>query len=146
MNEKNIKDVIHLYLGCEVEYGYEGRTRIGKLVGNDERYGWQIFDPGRPFAPYHHVRVGLLKLLLRPLSSMTEEELKEWIGPASVNFTEHYCKKKLREISSSIYGLFNYIGFYGNYNSIPWLLSKGFDLFGLLDAGLAVDATKKENV
>lgn len=63
-----------MYLGCEVEYGFEGRKKNGQLVGRDERYGWQVFDPSNAIVPYHFVKDDLITLKLRPMSDLTEEE------------------------------------------------------------------------
>jgi hypothetical protein len=83
---KDIKDYLHLYLGCEC-INEEGK--IGRFSGID-----------------------VCKLLLRPLSDMTQEEFR--IDCNLINPVERF----------------------------RFRLSKGFDLFGLIDAGLALDATK----
>jgi len=54
--------------------------------------------------------------ILRPLSDMTEEEKIE-------------SGKLYKHLSP-------------NYEQFRWLLSKSFDLFGLIDAGLAIDKIK----
>lgn len=60
--DKRIEDYLHLYLGCEVEWGFEARKKIGRLAGKDERYGWQIFDPSNAIVSYHPCRTDLLKI------------------------------------------------------------------------------------
>jgi hypothetical protein len=97
---KNIRDYLHLYLGCECwwedKYGDSGgRTEIDFYM-IAELYGERI----------------KLKLILRPLSNMTEEEMKE---------SEPFM--------------------FDSFELTRYLLSKHFDLFGLIDAGLAIDKT-----
>lgn len=68
---------------------------------------------------------GLDKMVLRPLSSMTEEEYNE-----------------LKEISS-YYGLAPFEDIHNwtpNYNLIDWLNTHHFDYRGLIEKGLAIEA------
>lgn len=58
-----------------------------------------------------------VRLLLRPLSDMTRKE-------------------ELTHMDNSKWGPYTAIEF-------KWLLSEGFDLFGLIEAGLAIDKTKE---
>ena len=101
------------------------------------------------------------KPILRPLSSMTEDEMKDlyllvfnrkFVGD---NVTHRDIGKKEDRIVlwSGVERLFIYMdGDVGadcdlhNYRVhmptiIKWELSKHFDLFGLIEAGLAIDAT-----
>jgi hypothetical protein len=101
--EKDIKDYLHLYLGCE-------------CLGNN----------GKPYTlkPSHfpsNWKEGINghKPILRPLSDMTEEEKKD------------YNNRKQRK---------GHMAQVHAYNTL-WLLSKHFDLFGLITDGLAIDKT-----
>lgn len=97
---KDIKDYLHLYLGCQVLI--DGETLV-TLVGFSHTYDIELYVNNQWL---HH---RFCKLLLRPLSDMTDEEMDEvWYGPSE---------------------------------RTRYLLSKGFDLFGLIEAGLAIDAT-----
>lgn len=49
------------------------------------------------------------------------------------------------EAGSSSVSLFPLSIYGGNPESLRYLLSKHFDLFGLIDAGLAIDSTKQSN-
>lgn len=106
-----------LYLGCE--------TNVGKLVGITERNCLIEF---RSQARIVRLDFSEIKLLLRPLSSMTEEESKTY-----------------RELHDKLFED-------GCLNGEAWaqltvhLLSKGFDLFGLIEKGDALDATKVEKL
>jgi hypothetical protein len=142
--EKEFKDY-HLYLGCDVllindiseDYGDDSYdppaiNSIGKLSlinegdfqinGGEESEGWPY---GVTFENCHIALWDLkdFKLLLRPLSDMTEEE-KENIQGTDWGFLET-----------------NYDWEFSPETFI-YLLSKYFDLFGLIEAGLAIDKTK----
>jgi hypothetical protein len=112
---KDINDYLHLYLGCPCERtcwvdaeddmpGFEKTRQIGTLnqtIIND----LDFFKP---------------KLILRPLSSMTEDE-SDYILP------EAWEGKPTIIVNAAM---------------TVWLLSKHFDLFGLIESELAIDATK----
>lgn len=128
--KKDITDYLHLYLGCEVEYGYEGRRSIGDLHGLDPKFGWKVFTR-RPIPDYHTVRTELIKLILRPLSDMTDQEMDEvWYGhePKNVLVMDYKNSGITRKVALCS-------------ERTRYLLSKGFDLFGLIAAGLAIDKT-----
>jgi hypothetical protein len=121
----NIKDYLHLYLGCEVEFGLNlNNLRRGTFIGFvdynriDARIAFRAGPEGR-------VNVFLLKPILRPLRDMKEEEMKV-LGIGSVNELEGNIGDLLLKASD-----------------FPFLLSKHFDLFDLIDAGLALDKTKE---
>lgn len=149
-----LKDYLHLYLGSnlQVEYGYKGAKKIGILAGYDEVYGWQIFRPDVVLAPYVTVRVELIKPILRPLRSLTEEEK---IAIYLNEFPERQSGELVRNASDSSWfivkdefgrrltiSLFSF-----KPNTFLKLISKHFDVFGLIEAGLAIDATTlKESV
>jgi hypothetical protein len=73
---------------------------------------------------------------------MTYEEVRELFEQS---FSDSLCKEKIHQMSKSLYGLHTVISQYGDFNTIPKLLSKGFDLFGLIDSGLAIDKTKLQS-
>lgn len=110
--KKNINDYLHLYLGCKAE------------IINDEA---KIIDYVTTSSLNDSLRLGItVKPILRPLSDMTDQEADEQENP---------------ELNDDIYiggrwAIFNHQG-----TRTKWLLDKGFDLFELIDAGLAIDAT-----
>lgn len=165
METRNIKDFLHLYLGCEVENypykKYEGietqpKRMIGLLVGvigeyahiqNKDVFGkdWDIIK--EPIAD--------VKPLLRPLSSMTEEEaielvkLSEW-----ESYGDHPHIRNYKTYKNNFDHLVVSWGEGLREKNIPenkkvfapnefqFLLSKHFDLFNLIESGLAIDKTK----
>jgi hypothetical protein len=122
----NIKDYLHLYLGCTVEipdsliqkHGLVKSTRKATFLGFadyhrlESRVGFRAGPEGR-------VSTFFIKPILRPLSDMTGEEKSQ---------------------SGIIYKGSGVLE--THFESMRYLLSKHFDLFGLIEAGLAIDKTK----
>jgi len=123
MENKEIKDYLHLYLGCEVMLpdGFINKMVISSDDTHKEISLWLAI-------------LTKCKLILRPLSDMTQEEAIEvW----------RLCHPT--DIQTKAYQVIDYYRHNINfYESIEWLflLSKHFDLFGLIEAGLAIDKTK----
>lgn len=137
MDSKNIKDYLHLYLGCpclfSINYGtqYENLSvhRLDGIV-RSRVYVSSIENGGGS------CEIDKIKLILRPLSDMTEEEANCF-----------YSFGGSRSIVNPKYAINQIFGanlFYEGYNRIQiahltqHLLSNGFDLFGLIDSGLAI--------
>lgn len=120
---KELKNYIHLYLGADVIIKHAtGIEETGKLVGvtASEVEPWEtlaIINLGT----FQEFYVEEVKLVLRPLSDMTEEEKKEY---------NH--RKQLKGYMPEVHA-----------DNTLWLLSKSFDLFGLIHAGLAVSKTER---
>ena len=148
--DKRIEDYLHLYLGCEVEWGFEARKKIGRLAGKDERYGWQIFDPSNAIVSYHPCRTDLLKIILRPLSDMTDEHINElwdtvgynpeYVSPAYPGMTKRKFLKRVFEENGNEQRI--EIKFENAAIIQNFLRKKGYDCDGLIPAGLAIDKTK----
>jgi hypothetical protein len=124
---KIAEDYFHLYLGCEVIFGFPERRKKGQLIGKVEPFGWQVFDYSNAIVPNHNVRPDLIMPILRPLSDMTEEEKKllKW---------EHSSPRLLAWFKEDNVGM--------TAKEFIYLLKQGFDLFGLIEEGLALDRTK----
>jgi hypothetical protein len=128
---KKIEDYLHLYIGCEVaapnpydDHGVE--IAKGVLTGLHGEYGPEIqfIIDGNAEEHPEYVQFIKVKPILRRLSSMTEEE------------TAHWNKlKRYNPVNGKVEMFQEH-----NEEQFLWLLSKGFDLFGLIDAGLAIDA------
>lgn len=125
---KDVKDYLHLYIGCDCAYG---KSHWAKKEWHFVKITGKIIDEQEHF---------IVHPILRPLSDMTPDELREWLNQP--NFTDQYCQDKMPYIANSIFNFHNAIACYGSVDSIPWLLRKGFDLFNLIPEGLAIDATK----
>lgn len=71
-------------------------------------------------------RIDHIKPYLRPMSSMTEEELKKFTGFASISQHRFF-------IGDSYF-------WYNTYEEEDWLLAHHFDYRGLIEKGLALEA------
>lgn len=129
--EKKIEDYLHLYLGCEcdIDEGEFPATTL-PLCGVTE---------SRAIIGRHALKLVELKdvrLKLRPLSSMTEDEKIKWSEETEPEIKKQSDAYKLRWF---------WIQFANDGKYTPeqftWLLSKHFDLFNLIEAGLAIDKT-----
>lgn len=129
---KNIKDYLHLYIGCNIAIAEERFNSPGlRLIGISD-LGCQVRDESIKLSFY--VNLEDCKLVLRPLSDMTEEEARELCPNGEYPF--------LKYLSEKDEWYTNRIHFYTAYSECyRFLLSRGFDLFGLIDAGLAIDVT-----
>lgn len=164
---KELKDYLHLYLGCDLWIEEPGETAFkSKFEGIDAT--------GRPIAKeYEHQilwKFNEIKPILRPLSDMTDVEIIKvakiadclpigWYdnnGYWEINRTDHpnigievccngkyairvtFKKPALYFVDYEKSGVF-YLP--ETIEIFRYLLSKHFDLFGLIDAGLAIDKT-----
>lgn len=120
---KEFKDY-HLYLGCEIEFNRLGSWHISKLTPSL----LEDFLDG-------DVQI---KLILRPLSDMTEDEENEIEGEfGSYGLGENHLCNALKEHDLRYVKKLDEA-----FELTRYLLSKYFDLFGLIEAGLAIDKTK----
>lgn len=115
---KELKDYIHFYVGGKILINCQGEDIVCEVItvsANGSAYASGKCNDGKTFNS-HGVPQG--KLLLRPLTDMTEDESdtvlpEAWEGKPTI-------------ITNAAMTL--------------WLISKGFDLFGLIESGLAIDA------
>lgn len=120
------QDYIYLYLGCDVSNGIE----VGKLVGVTE----SEYERGKTISLIDFGADSFIewyaeetKPILRKLSEMTEEE------------------------SAAMRKLFSEMADNDKAQGEIWadqtrhMLKQGFDLFGLIPAGLAIDKTSLKN-
>ena len=121
--EKNIENYLPFYLGCTLDNG-----NILKAVHSDGSI--ETLYRGH-LTNYWSPEEAELKPILRPLSDMTEEELQE-CGNMIYDFSGD------PELNDHKWQDFE-IGLAPE--QFHYLLSKHFDLFGLIDAGLAIDST-----
>lgn len=138
MDSKNIKDYLHLYLGCD--------TDKGKLIGIELNKAVCMMND----LSIVEGNIYSLKPILRPLSDMTEDEAWEFAGGKSESL---YDDLKIESIDKTGIQISYAIDagdegwhiqrhkfdFYAvGPSQFIWMLSKHFDLFGLIDAGLAI--------
>ncbi len=117
-----IEDYLHLYFGQKFQYLWNGEKSEVTLT-----YSF--------LEPEYLKHATEKRLILRPLSDMTKMEQKEYAnmaGPASKG------ENLLPVIPAG--RLINHFVNKHDPFIIKWFLSKGFDVFGLLESGLAIDA------
>lgn len=139
---KQLKEVIHFYIGQEVKCGitstatlrmerdYKNTISVKQVLGNDE-----------------------YKLLLRPLSDMTEEEAIEITKP--IAFYGNHTSERIYRTYRNPFG--DLIVSWGeslkekylpmkethfNTQQFLYILKHGFDIFNLIPEKLAIDKTK----
>lgn len=146
---KEIKDYLHLYAGCPVEFDRYGTLCMGTLTAS-------------LFKDFNHGEVEL-KLILRPLRDMTEDEAIEVFKMVSLldlsecqfEFGENYTTWINANLNGRVIDSINFLGdniemmnndgTYSPLNPIApvhkYYLSRHFDLFSLIENGLAIDKT-----
>lgn len=163
---KDIKDYLHYYLGCEVESNYvRKRKLVGFIYRNNESWPMiqDLGEAGNPIGMPYSVAHNDVKLLLRPLSDMTEDEAKvcykinpyskgEWLIK-SVLVKENTKGYQPNIVQINWEGKEGSTGYacgtdYMYFNKLSaeqfsYLLSNHFDLFGFIESGLAIDKTKR---
>lgn len=120
-----LKDYLHFYLGCECMMTKPSYHAVHELhLSVKERFVLR----GKLLAYFIETTTQAeIKPILRPLSDMTNDEWNE-------------MGRKLRtganiRTARDLWKM--------NAEETVYLLSKHFDLFGLIDAGLAIDSTKQ---
>lgn len=122
MNKK-LQDYLHLYLGCEMKHqSFQANVILKGVTITGFSVGFK--DDDARFNTLHEN----CKLLLRPLSDMRAAELLEVESmlPVDEAIEEEDVIKMLGQSAECT----------------RWLLAKSFDLFGLIESGLALDKTK----
>ncbi len=181
--EKKIEDYAPFYLGCKVKSFWGSTIEIVTLkgvIGEVLIYGFdrEDFEITHSYRPSGNKSKRKDKLILRPLSDMTEEEVKEVLlmildSPIHLDKDERVTKEEINACINSIEPddnafvvyfslrcadmhlyISNHSGLIRLYDEdsieqyfefhpelVRYLLSKSFDLFGLIDSGIAIDKT-----
>ncbi len=134
---KDIKNFLHLYLGCEVETVDGNGINLGHYYpgvwtrdGNTEPNGINVFFT--EIKKVYVMNYVQCKLILRPLSSMTEEEADRIIAIRGLEGVTGYKWPNTFKAAAE---------------ATIYLLSKHFDLFSLIESGLAIDKnSSKEKI
>ncbi len=140
--KKNIKDYLHLYLGCDVE-NTGGKT--GKMVSVDAS-GIIIVYPNDDPRGFFLSMQGVKRLILRPLCSITDDEdiLDEICEAIGVELHLYY---------QAYVDIIDKLLFPDNENALTFganemaetvriLCKHSIDAFGLIESELAIDADK----
>ena len=111
-----LQDYIHYYIGCQVLLPDNSR---GKLFGISGAKVEVHLEKG-----YFAALIAHVKPILRKLGDYEGNELNEYNSL----------------VGRRTDGVHSVVIHYDTPATFNWLLKKGFDLFGLIDAGLAIDS------
>lgn len=156
----NIKEVIHLYLGCEVLCNYNGKgfKAKGILSGKTISEQWEVIHEKLTFIYKYNLKN--IKPILRRLDSLTWSDCPEWMPNGFDILISREAKYYYIEIDSKANDGFRLTihsdgsmsceckdngeqyGYKGG-ELFAHLLKQGFDLFGLIDSGQAIDKNLK---
>lgn len=130
------KEVAHLYLGCKCAYADANMKLWDIPLG--QRTGFTHPNGGKPCVREMSLQVlsqdySLITPILRPLSDMTNEEKDELGFKAFGVLRDSLGAPTLPQ---------RFVSIKWAARNTAYLLSKHFDLFGLIESGQAIDATK----
>lgn len=130
------KDVAHLYIGCTCEVEAFGRTFVEHIQGI--KYG-RLLIGGKAIDLNSYDNY---KPILRPITDMTEAEGEELLKVAQEGW-DAIAKGEAIHLDLEVPHTrkrFAYLS--QQFCEMTYMTSKGFDLFGLIESGEAIDATK----
>jgi hypothetical protein len=138
--KKNIADYLFLYLGCDVKIIGQPDAILGAVGIND---GERIVVRWPNDNEWSYADTKEITPVLRPLSDMTEEETKELqsicgLENEDMEFVKEF-ENRFFDGSGKSFGSAHLTNIRQWADGVHLLLSRGFDLFGLIDAGLAID-------
>jgi hypothetical protein len=143
---KTLPEYIHLYIGCELRAPHPQDLGItkGYLTGIHGEYGpeVQFIVDGNSEEEPDYPGIENIKLVLRKLTSILDEEsveAAEVLGGAS-HLSRDSQIHQVKELMRTIYHKQTNIPGYRWMELTRYLLSKGFDIFNLIDENLAIDA------
>lgn len=129
------KDVVHLYQGCECRFNY-GTFHKGIFKGiNDSSIFIHLEGDATPTEWFRNKYEHVFKCILRPLSDITNDEMdvlnEMGVEPSYPAYQLNDCdgEKKRTTVFEAA-------------KITQYLLSKYFDLFGLIESHQAIDSTK----
>lgn len=132
-----VKDVLPYYLGSDFRVRYVDSPEGSWTV-------WVKLTALR-LAKLDDESIEQIQLALRPLDSMTEEEAKEFIRiqDTGKDFHQKAADKVIYSYDGNgdngkIFGVMYFK--WSDPNQFHYLLSRGFDLFGLIESGAAIDS------
>lgn len=141
-----LKDIIHFYYGCRASFDNKQGTINGiyHLASNKRPQVRFVYNTGT-YNRWVDVWVSDIKLLLRPLSSMTEEEAKDFILIThAVNREQiRYAEARKNQLEFRIDDTYGEIQ-WSQLSSLEfvYLIQSGYDMFQFISRGLAIDITK----
>ena len=131
MTQEEEKNLLLKDLCARLPYGVKIQVPYEDGSGYFDETVWEVNNDG----PFHVNGWGIeyeyVKPYLFPLSSMTEKQEREYNMLRDFVYTHHYEYEDIVED----------MGLYDNWKSIDYLNANHFDYRGLIEKGLAIDAT-----
>ena len=141
MTQKD-KELLMKDLCARLPYGVVIRTWYGKRI-NIKCISVNVYtnavELDIPEDDDTKVFIDNVKPYLFPLSSMTEEQRQEFLSVAGYEVREEDCGRHTETYYYDMVGHENTL--YPNCDAIDWLNAHHFDYRGLIEKGLAIDAT-----
>ena len=119
---------------------YGVKIRVNDKIETVE--GINILDNIVEFGTYMACDIDEVKPYLFPMSSMTDEQWRELFATAGYEVREEDCGRHTEMYYYQLVGHENEL--YPNSDAIDWLNKNHFDYRGLIEKGLALDATGKD--
>ena len=138
-----LADVLHLYKGCEVQIDSDNfmTESVRNLITTKFLY---LTDRGFAECKGYCVQINELKPILRPLSDITVGELAESFKSIHPHNWQDYPETQFAPLAQAAIFFpksLRPLGYYTPHLT-SFLLAHGFDLFGLIESGQAIDKTK----
>lgn len=125
------EEVANLYIGCKCAFYNELTDKGIPTLTGLLKYPYMGVLYSLDTEEYHHeVDISDFKPILRPLSDMSKDELEKIVEIGEVNH-------RGESPENFVIGWKAYTP-----NTFAYLLSRSFDLFGLIESGEALDKTK----
>lgn len=112
---------------------------LAAVLEDGENTLFNFWEDDRKIVYGAQLYISEFKPYLFPLSSMTEEQKKDFIKVAGYEIREEDCGRHTETYYYDIVGHENTL--YPNCDAIGWLNAHHFDYNGLIEKGLANDAT-----
>jgi len=143
---KDLNNYLHLYIGSEAQYQKS-------FIEYPESYTVTVKLTPKRYYQLDDLSIAKLRLILRPIYGMTEEEKEQLFDHIWPNgLWAIVCHGKIEVIDHALDIMQEWsdlgervkqqdLDISKQATMFTWLLSKGFDLFGLIESGLAIDKT-----
>ena len=112
---------------------------LGSVQYDGENTLFDFWEDDQKIQYGHQLYLSEFKPHLFPLSSMTEEQKKEFLSVAGYEVREEDCGRHTETYYYDMVGHEN--NFYPNSDAIDWCIKNNFDYRELIPKGLAIDAT-----
>lgn len=114
---------------------YSDYTLVGIVITDEKPIKVEVIENGIPYKI--EVSPDIIKPHLRPMSSMTEEEIDKLL-----TIIKEESSELIEQIKNNDYGIKEKKYHFNSYKELDWILSHHFDYRGLIEEGLALEASE----